>query len=319
MTMTGTASGATPARAASRSRSSTPAPTTKTTTSGGNSGGDGKPQPQTLAAALAALQTVLPRIGKNQTGKVDGVSKATGKPFSYNYKYSNLTSVSEALLPLMGSLGLSFSAKPTLSESGQFVLAYRLRHVSGEEDAGEYPLGQGSPQQLGGYITYARRYILLAMTGAAPDEDDDDAQQAEQAARAQRNAPPETRADGSATDAELMRMTRGHEPGAERAAAVSPDDPWYDQKPGDVLPEEMPRSSLPTQRQDIYIAMSKRDITTPAARKEAIERLIGHEVSEAREMSFNEAEMVKAAVAGWDGRTERLLSPLAAERSKADA
>jgi len=263
-------------------------------------------QPPTLAAALAELQTHLPRIGKNTQGQ--------------RSKYADLAEISEELLPMLGELGLSFSAKPTLNDKGEFVLAYVLRHVSGESDPGEYPLGTGTPQDLGSRITYARRYSLQAITGLAPrDGSDDDAQAAEQAARAQRNMPPEVRADGSATEAEQVRMNRGHEPGTERAAAVPADDPWYDQRPADLLPEEKPGSSLPGQRQDIYTAMSKRDITTPDARRDALELLLGRRVAAAKDMSFSEAEMVKAAVKSWDSRTERLLSPLAAERSKADA
>src|SRR5258707_13882838 len=120
MTTTAAASGATPARAASRSPSSTPAPKAET--------------PATLAAALAVLQTRLPHIGKDETGKVEGVSKATGKPFSYNYKYADLAGISAGLLPLLGEVGLSFSAKPTLNAEGKFVLAYKHRTVSIVDD-----------------------------------------------------------------------------------------------------------------------------------------------------------------------------------------
>ena len=275
--------------------------------------------PPTLAAALAVLQTHLPRVGKAETGEVKGTSK-DGRPYSYTYQYADLPAISEELLPMLGELGLSFSSKPTLNAEGKFVLAYILRHVSGESDSGEYPLGGGTPQQLGGLITYARRYSLQAITGLAPrDGSDNDARAAEDAARAQRNHAPEVRADGSATEAEQSRMIRGPEPGTWNSASTDENDPWYDQRPADVLPEELPGSSLPGQRQDIYIAMSKRDITTPDARREAIERLTGRQVNAAKDMSFNEAAMVHAAVKGWDGRTEQLLGPLAAERSKADA
>src|SRR5258708_5073372 len=271
--------------------------------------------PPTLAAALAELQTRLPYIGKESEAVMPG--KNGGRP--WGYKYADLATISREVLPLLGELGLAFTARPTMSVrhegKDECVVACKLLHVAGEDLAGEYPLPQsGSPESIGSAITYARRYTLLAVTGAAPDEDDDDAQSAEQGARAQRNMPPEVRADGSATEAEQSRMSRGSEPGAERAASVPADDPWYDQRPADVLPEE-----LPGQRQDIYIAMSKRDITTPDARREAIERLTGRQMAAAKDMSFNEAAMVHAAVKGWDGRTAALLGPLAAERSKADA
>src|SRR6185437_3515908 len=139
------------------------------------------PAPETLAAALAILQTRLPKIGKDSPGMV-----RDGK----RIMYANLTTVSEALLPLLGKLGLSFTCHPSITESGAFVLNYTLLHVSGDTVAGAYPLPTtGSPQQIGSAITYARRYCLCAVTGEAPDEDDDDAQ----AAAETRTAEPQAR------------------------------------------------------------------------------------------------------------------------------
>src|SRR5260221_3197505 len=111
------------------------------------------------------------------------------------------------------------------------------------------------------------------------------------------------RSYGSATEAEQVRMNRGHEPGAERAAAVPADDPWYDQRPADLLPEEKPGSSLPGQRQAIYIAMSKRDITTPDARRDALELLLGRRVAAAKDRLFTEATRGKAAGKSWASLT----------------
>lgn len=117
---------------------------------------------QDLAKALAAFQSELPKVGK---GSVNS---------HFGSKYADLADVSNAVLPLLGKHGLSFSAKPTLNEAGQFVLAYELRHESGDSDGGSYPLpATGTPQQIGSAITYARRYALQAMTGVAADEDDD--------------------------------------------------------------------------------------------------------------------------------------------------
>lgn len=130
-----------------------------------------------INAALADLQTQLPRISKDQTAKV--VTK-TGS--NYQYKYANLTAISEEVLPLLGKLGLSFVSRPTLLD-GRFVLVYELRHVSGEQIDGVFPLNQGTPQETGGAITYARRYCLCAVTGVAPDDDDNDAALAEKAAK----------------------------------------------------------------------------------------------------------------------------------------
>ena len=134
----------------------------------------------TLAAALAELQSKLPRIGKDKKAKVRTKTGA-----DYTYDYANLATVSREILPLLGESGLSFTARPTLREDGKFVLAYSLLHVSGEREDGVYPLPSGgTPQEIGSAITYARRYCLCAVTGAAPDDDDDDAQAAETGARA---------------------------------------------------------------------------------------------------------------------------------------
>lgn len=120
--------------------------------------------PRSMAEALAALQTQLPHVAKGETADAG----------SYKYSYAGLGRVTRELLPIMGKLGLSFSCKPTINSDGKFVLAYKLRHVGSEVDEGEWPLPNGSPQQIGSAISYGRRYTLLAVTGLAPDDDDDD-------------------------------------------------------------------------------------------------------------------------------------------------
>lgn len=131
-----------------------------------------------LAAALAHFQAELPRIGKANLAVVKSDKG------SYKYTYADLSDISAKVLPLLAKHGLSFSCKPTLFD-GKFVLEYTLRHAAGEKDTGYYPLNaQGTPQQIGSAITYARRYALSAVTGIVPDEDDD-GQAAEQQARQQ--------------------------------------------------------------------------------------------------------------------------------------
>lgn len=142
-----------------------------------------------INAALAELQTQLPRISKDLTAKV--LTKTGG---NYTYTYADLALISREVLPLLGKLGLSFVSRPT-TVNGKFVLVYELRHVSGEMLDGEYPLPErGTPQEIGGAITYARRYCLCAVTGVAPDDDDHDAIAAEKAAKRQRRDPQQQKA-----------------------------------------------------------------------------------------------------------------------------
>jgi hypothetical protein len=110
------------------------------------------------------------------------------------------------VLPLLGKHGLSFSTKPTMVD-GRFVLEYVLRHVSGQEDGGQWPLSVGTPQQMGSAITYARRYALSAITGVAPDDSDDDGQAAaavshRAAERVERPAEPDPQ--------DLLKQARGY-------------------------------------------------------------------------------------------------------------
>jgi ERF superfamily len=134
-------------------------------------------QTATLAEALALLQTRLPRVAKGETAQV----KNDQGRLLYTYSYANLAGISTAILPLLGEVGLSWTCRPMLNADGKFVLNYELLHVSGESREGQYPLPtSGTPQTIGGMITYARRYALCSMTGVAPEEDDDDAVAASQ-------------------------------------------------------------------------------------------------------------------------------------------
>jgi len=127
--------------------------------------------PATLAAALAQFQAKLPTLVKSETARVKMKDGGT-----YEYSYADLAQVNGVVLPLLGALGLSFTCRPTYNEAGKFVLAYKLLHVSKECEVGEYPLSQsGTPQQIGGEITYAKRYVLCALVGVASADDDDDA------------------------------------------------------------------------------------------------------------------------------------------------
>jgi hypothetical protein len=132
----------------------------------------GGPTPR-LNAALARVQAELPRITKDETADIKG--EKNGRQFNIKYSYADLTAISDLVLPLLGKNGLAFSSRPTLVD-GKFVLVYNLLHESGEQLDGIFPLASsGKPQDLGGLITYYRRYALCAVTGVAPGGEDNDA------------------------------------------------------------------------------------------------------------------------------------------------
>lgn len=263
------------------------------------------PSFETLAGALAMLQTRLPRIGKDQAAVVP--TKAGG---AYGYKYADLATVSHAVLPLLGELGLSFTALPTLrddpAQAGppRFVLVYSLRHTSGEQIGGEYPLPVGaSPQVTGSAITYARRYCLCAVTGVAAAEDDDDAQAAERgglpvnrdgAVSRSRTTEEQKARAGVMTSAQQAEHTAlqpkraDQRVPAERATAPDPDDPWQ------VPPERTHGSITSQQKTGLHAAFGAIPVRIREDKLAIASAICGRIVSSSDELSYVEAETVTA-------------------------
>lgn len=212
-----------------------------------------RPAKPGLADALAAFQLELPKIGKDKQADA-------GK---FGYKYADLASVSAAVLPLLGKHGLSFSAKPTLDDGGRFVLAYTLRHVSGESDSGIYPLpaANTAAQQLGSAITYARRYCLLAVTGVMPEDEDDDGAQAPAASMR-----PVERHESSWDPEEQQALRDGYE--AEIAAATAEQIPEIAQR---LLAAKRSGTLSPNTYQHLAIAGGRRKGELDAAAKQDAE------------------------------------------------
>ena len=76
-----------------------------------------------FAEALLAVQDELPHFDKGATAKVP--TKDGG---SYSYAYSDLTTITDAELPVLNKPGFSFVCKPHLREDGAFVLRSLLLH-----------------------------------------------------------------------------------------------------------------------------------------------------------------------------------------------
>lgn len=122
-----------------------------------------------LAAALAKVQSKLPKLERDRTVEVTQKNGGT-----YSYSYVTLANLSDSILPLLAEHGLSFVAMPGAGSDGKMCVRYQLLHESGESLSGEFPIsGEGGIQMIGGRITYARRYCLAAIVGVAADEDDE--------------------------------------------------------------------------------------------------------------------------------------------------
>jgi hypothetical protein len=124
-----------------------------------------------LASALCAFQANVPSVRKGNTAKVDS-SKG-----SYSYDYADLSDVTDAALPRLAAVGLAWVTRPDTAEDGTMWMHYSLIHAStGEALEGSVAVGRKGDrwQDLGGALTYARRYMLVSVTGIAPGGDDND-------------------------------------------------------------------------------------------------------------------------------------------------
>jgi len=138
-----------------------------------------------LAEALAAFQAELPKLTKDEKAKVKGETKE-GRAYDRSYGYADLAQVVETVLPILGKHGLSITSKTSFDPSGNFVLEVSLLHESSERETGFWPLPdprRSGPQDIGSSMTYGRRYLTLALSGAYPGGEDDDGQKAQASAR----------------------------------------------------------------------------------------------------------------------------------------
>lgn len=123
---------------------------------------DGERAP--LAKALVAAQKAT-----------ESVKKAASNP-AFKSKYADLAHVVEGVVPALNTAGVSVMQSPAFD--GDLVsVTTTLIHESGSMVSGTLHLRPSKldPQGVGSAITYARRYALLAMTGAAPEDDDGNA------------------------------------------------------------------------------------------------------------------------------------------------
>jgi hypothetical protein len=200
--------------------------------------------------------------------------------------------------------------------AGQAIVAYRAEAWRTEDDKapgvgcawelvpGRTPYTRGSELQNAETSAWGRAIIAVGAAdskrGIASRQEVAAARdrETELAARLQRNHAPETRPDGSATDAELERMSRGREPGAWRSSGTAENDPWQDE-PGQPLdpPAETAFGSISPQQQTRMFAMftglKMRDREAQVA---FIEDVIGERVNSRKDLSYVQAGAVLEAL-----------------------
>jgi len=199
-----------------------------------------------LCLALAQCQAEIKNPKKGRTAKV---RSKKGEDSSFSYAYADISDVVEAINAVAPKFGLSHSQIIRPNAEGKTCIFTLVMHKSNQWMLGEYKLPTASDNhEMGGNITYGRRYALAPMFGIASEEDsdfksghkeDDEADKEKSAAAAHETAekfrsgkfrklkPGEDVLKSEAAPAEAAETAAAApaEPKAEAVAAAPADDP----------------------------------------------------------------------------------------------
>lgn len=190
-----------------------------------------------IAPALSAAQAELEDV----VAELEATIPLT-KGGNFKYKYCDLASVRKVVRPVLAKYGLSFTQpvvprdEPIMAE--RFCVLGSLRtmllHSSGQWIAGEHPIAGDwtDGKAIGGAISYARRYGLLAICGIAQVDDVSEA-----AASVPRSRLAQ-RSNGAAPEG--RQPTRGHPQNR-----YTPEPPPREGPPLEDLADEQDRGADP--------------------------------------------------------------------------
>lgn len=97
----------------------------------------------------------------------------TAKAGSFSFKYADLTSIFNATKPALREHGLKCVGYFGKDEGGVPILTLMLTHISGEWMKTSISISPqtSKPTDLGGFITYMRRYLYTTLLGVCAEED----------------------------------------------------------------------------------------------------------------------------------------------------
>lgn len=187
--------------------------------------------------------------------KMTAAKRTAENPF-FKSKYADLNSVWESLRGPLSEQELAVVQTPIEDEKGIAIIT-TLAHSSGEWFRSKMYIAPKArdAQSIGSAITYARRYALSAITGAAPDDDDDgngavgNHQNGQNGSSHARSLPPQNRASERAS---LPPPTDTPKGASETAPVAAPSD--------------APKPKTKVQQKIVYGFL--KDVTQQKAKKE---------------------------------------------------
>lgn len=126
-----------------------------------------------ISKALSKAWGTIENPKHNKTVRVQ-----TKKGGQYTFEYTDLGGILDAIKPCFkeNNLAVTQSAGTEINNNQLFVVVKtRINHSSGEwmESSPLTVIANNSIQDMGGQITYLKRYSLSAMLGISTEEDDD--------------------------------------------------------------------------------------------------------------------------------------------------
>lgn len=118
-----------------------------------------------------SIKEIATALAKAQGEIANPVFNKTNPHFKS--QYADLSSVLNAVRPVLSKHGISIMQMTNLEEAG-LVLYTRLTHTSGEWIESVYPVSISTKhQEIAASLTYAKRLSLSAIAGVAGEDDDD--------------------------------------------------------------------------------------------------------------------------------------------------
>ncbi len=142
---------------------------------------------------------------------MEAVKKAATNP-AFKTKYADLSEVVEAVVPALNNAGVGVIQTP--GYDGEWVsVATTMIHEGGSSVTSVLRLkpSKTDPQGIGSAITYGRRYSLLAMTGAAPEDDDGNASSGPRQQHQQQQREPDFPSAAAQYAADQLRQAKTKE------------------------------------------------------------------------------------------------------------
>ena len=100
--------------------------------------------------------------------------KKTNENSFLNYKYADINSILEQVLPILNNNKILLHQDFTTDDNNNFICLTTLTHESGEQIRNSVPMRvvKQDPQSIGSLCTYSRRYGLSAILGLTAFDDD---------------------------------------------------------------------------------------------------------------------------------------------------